>query len=338
MKNRLKLVVSYLIAGTITCTFILQILDLDELFQITKSLEYIQILYLILLTILLNTLNGFITNKIILKSFNINLEFHKWFGLTFINSMANYILPAKSGTIIKAMYLKKHYGLDISSSGSILICVTLISLATLLLLTIIIFSSVKFHFSPQITEIWLNNLPEHFIDATIVGLCILLIAITILITASVKFNIQSPTTQRLLGNRVFSILCLVQNGFITIIKNPRLIVLISCTSIANISVNLFILRAAYQAIGQSTDLFGLTCINLISTTSFFISVFPGNLVIQEILITYSSTIMNIDKELGFVAASLIRLAALGVTFSIGAFYYIKLDINRIFRNSHNPVA
>jgi uncharacterized membrane protein YbhN (UPF0104 family) len=50
--------------------------------------------------------------RVLLRIFDVSLTFKEWFGLTVVNTMFNYYLPARGGTVVKAYYLKKKYGLS----------------------------------------------------------------------------------------------------------------------------------------------------------------------------------------------------------------------------------
>ena len=47
--------------------------------------------------------------------FNLKLKFKEWFGLAVANTMHNYYTPARGGTVLKALYLKKSHNLAYSN-------------------------------------------------------------------------------------------------------------------------------------------------------------------------------------------------------------------------------
>lgn len=76
-----------------------------------KQISIINPVYLIPLFLVSLTL--FFTNGLIIKylllPFNVRLSFKEWFGLSVIASLYNTITPFKSGSIVRATYLKKRH-------------------------------------------------------------------------------------------------------------------------------------------------------------------------------------------------------------------------------------
>lgn len=88
--------------------------------------------YFLALLVLLNIANKVflgLKTKRILRSFNINLVFKEWFGMSCVNNFYNYLAP-KSGTAACGLYLKSRYNLDYHKYMSVLITTGLITILT----------------------------------------------------------------------------------------------------------------------------------------------------------------------------------------------------------------
>ena len=66
-------------------------------------------------------------------------------------------------------------------------------------------------------------------------------------------------------------------------------------------------------------LFELLCLSLINAVGSLVSIFPGNFVVQEVLIALTSKLIGVGIEQGLVVAAIIRLASMLSAFGFGVF-------------------
>ena len=114
--------------------------NLDN-FKIILKISFLNLIILLIISIISIYISS-LQFKTVTKIFNIFLEFKEWFGLSVLNTMYNYYSPARGGTIIRAVYLKKKYYLPYSKyfaliSGSYILNIFISSLSAFLLILII---------------------------------------------------------------------------------------------------------------------------------------------------------------------------------------------------------
>lgn len=70
--------------------------------------------------------------KYSLAYFSIRLDARDWFCLTAMNSLLNYVLPSKSGNIVRAIVLKKSHGLVYGDYVAFFLALNLVTVMTLM--------------------------------------------------------------------------------------------------------------------------------------------------------------------------------------------------------------
>jgi uncharacterized membrane protein YbhN (UPF0104 family) len=91
-----------------------------DLFEGSLQLDPI-LLSLILFLKAVVALNSGFRFHLISKLFKLHLSFSEWFGLSAVTTFLTQILPAKTGVIPRAFYLKQHHGVDYSRYTSLLV-------------------------------------------------------------------------------------------------------------------------------------------------------------------------------------------------------------------------
>lgn len=300
-----------------------------DLEKISKTLDTVNLPYIPLLALLyiaFTLSNGYVNNKLALKSFDIEIKFTEWFGLSTVNTLANLVFPMKTGTLIKAAYLKNKYQFDISRSAGILVFSSIISLITLLAMSSSVLAYLVISGNSRDMAPWLDTLPSNFSTilftitfiATITGCATLAYC---LLSHSINGNHKRGPS-----HLIFNMVIALRNSIGHLSRFPSLIIAIIANSIVTLGINIAILYFAFLSINVHTDIFGLTCINLLNSISFYISLTPGNVGFQEMIVSLSSLILGVSFEEGLVVAALIRAASTIVTVILGSIYGIKLSI------------
>ena len=75
-------------------------------------------LFVISIIIIITSIIGALPNKILLRRFNVNLNFVEWYGVFLVNTVYN-ILPLNAGLFAKAIYLKNKYSLPYTRLASL---------------------------------------------------------------------------------------------------------------------------------------------------------------------------------------------------------------------------
>jgi uncharacterized protein (TIRG00374 family) len=335
MKKAFKVLIIYILVFFIFYFFISLFLEGKDLYLAIKGIKAVYIAPIIILALMLGILRGFI-NYMVLKEFGIKLKAPEWIGLSFVNTLSNFIFPFKTGTMVKASYLKRAYGFTYSHSASILVFSTFISFEVLFLLSGCIFSAIAF------SSIW-TGYPS--LDSTSLNSrspLILLILISFLLflgglvlalavkQIQVKTNYKHP-----LSNRIANILRLFLEGMKLIGSKTHLLFFLVAGTLINFVLQIFTLAFAYRGVAADPHLLKTSVVALFQSLSFFFSLLPGNLGIQEVVISLSTSFIGYTKETGFAAAAVIRVSSLCLTFALGLFFYFKLGIHKKLRTKMN---
>ena len=91
-----------------------------RLLEVIRGIHAIYLIPQFVLALCFGLVNASLNNEI-LKEFNIRLRAKEWIGLGFTNTLFNYLFPFKTGTMVKALYLRNKYNFKISHNASILV-------------------------------------------------------------------------------------------------------------------------------------------------------------------------------------------------------------------------
>jgi uncharacterized protein (TIRG00374 family) len=327
MKKTLRALVIYILVFFIFYFFISLFLEGKDLYQKIKGIHIVYIAPILALALGLGIVRGFI-NYNVLKEFGIKLKPLEWIGLSFVNTLSNFIFPFKTGTMVKASYLKKTYGFTYSHSASILAFSTFISFEILFLLSGCIFSAFA------LSGTWTGNsgLDNNGVNSTSPYTLLLISFILFLgglILAYIVRRIRiKPNYNHPLTNRIANILRLFLEGMKLIGGKTHLLLILTAGTLINFILHVLSLIFAYRSIDAFPELLKTSVVTLFQSLAFFFSLLPGNLGIQEVVISLSTSFIGYTKETGFAAAAVIRLSTLIITILLGLFFYFKLDIHK----------
>jgi len=259
--------------------------------------------------------------KFILKIFALTLSFREWFGLTVCNSMFNYYLPAKGGTIAKAFYLKKYYGFGYSYYISLMTGSTIIGFALIASIGLI---------GVFLTYI----LTDRFLSIFAI-LFSLLLAGSLLSGVLTKFALRLKINIR---HKKFNSLVINLKEGISYFRTHRKLTLYFCLFsilfILFMSIRLYI---CFIALDQDVNFLDILIIRSITEFSFLISLVPGNLGIKEGIIIFSAGIFNIHGDQVVVAVILDRAVSMFFVFGLG-FLYSKILLGELSKERAKEVV
>jgi uncharacterized protein (TIRG00374 family) len=250
--------------------------------------------------------------KSLLRIFNMEIPFKEWFGLTMCNTMFNYYLPARGGTVVKAYYLKKKYGLGYSHyaalmAGSVLLGLVVTSLVGLL---IVLFTSV---ITGRLIVSWAVAFFAFLVGVLLVG------SIT---NQLLRLKIRSKF------ERVNLFLLNLKDGLTHFSRHKRFafdFCLFSALFLLVMAVRLYL---CFLALNFEVQLWDVLMIMAVTQFSFLISVIPGNLGIKEGIIVFSAGFFGISADQALTAAILDRTVSMVLIFGFG-FVYSKILLNKL---------
>lgn len=249
---------------------------------------------------LLNLVNklclGFKTNRI-MKSFNIQLSFKEWFGMSCVSNFYNYLAP-KSGTAVCGVYLKNKYGFDYHKYISALITTGLITILTSGLAGLAV--SLFFY------------LP-HFINTIIFIILFAGMAagsLVIFLMPRIKFP-KSGFFEKI--NEFFESWEILRKDFKTILvlAAADLLILLSVATRYFVIFKMFSLPVAFAS-----------CILLspFNIITHFATIIPGGYGIKEATVGAVSTLTNVSFAAGALATLSDRVIMMAAAFILGPIF------------------
>ena len=249
--------------------------------------------------VLINAL--FFRNNI--SIFNIHLPFKEWYGLTVSNTMYNYLLPARGGLAIRAIYLKNNYHFPFSQYLSYLTGTYLLQL---------FFSA----FWATLIGLYLFYI-QKFGSFVLIYSCLgAMVCFSGLMIFLYKINPINWSE----NNRLFSFIRHAAIGTNLFKENPSKVLklaLLHIFFILAISLRLFI---AYYVLDIHLSFLRIVFIICIVSVSMVLSITPGNLGIKEGIIGLSANILGLPLDQALLGAVLDRIVAMILVFLLGVIF------------------
>ncbi|MFW5799563.1 MAG: lysylphosphatidylglycerol synthase transmembrane domain-containing protein [Spirochaetota bacterium] len=260
--------------------------------------------------ILLFIISSFVTlmlaveYKYTMYVFNIKLRFKEWFGLTIINTMFNLFMPARSGMVVRAMYLKNRYDFSYSHyvsliAGSYVIFFYATGIVGLILSIILYMCGIY-------TDIKIILIFTGLLGITIIGTLILFIFI--------KANIK------LKSEKINNAIIKIKEGLNYFKNNKKLIFIISGLHLLFYVFMGLRLYWVYKSIGVDVEYTGIYIVVLITGFSMIISLTPGNIGIKEGIIGLSATLLGIPLNIAILGAAIDRIVEVIIVLILGSIF------------------
>lgn len=308
MKSRISWSIVALVF--VVCAIGLYLSTHDELFSAFQHISLRAILLLAALRLLLLMTNGLFLREVAYK-FRVRLAPKEWFGLSVVSSMANYIAPFSSGVVARATYLKRCHNFPYSQflafiASSYLVTAwvaSLVGVATLLTL----YGTVSF--SWQITVVFV-----------IVSIGTLAVA-------------KLPSVRLPWNNRPAEALNASFRDW-SVVKGDRpLMVRLMTYAFVNILLNALSFWIAYKALGSSVFFSVALLIAVLAIFSGLVNLTPGNLGIQEAVVSLSSGLLGTGIGQGLLATLVIRAVTMVVIFGLAPLlsFLLAQELSRVNR-------
>jgi uncharacterized membrane protein YbhN (UPF0104 family) len=272
-----------------------------KLFEALGNVSLSAAVYLIGLRLLFLGTNGLFLRAFAFK-FGIRLAPKEWFGLSVVTTMGNYITPFSGGLIARAAYLKRRHAFPYAQFATMLASNYLVNFWVIGVVGVISLLA----FEGMAGSYW------HVI--------LFFATVTVSISALVMFpSIRLPWNNRLANtfNTALEGWALVKNDWSLL---ARLVIL----SLINILLNGVSFWLAYDALGSPVHFTAALLVSLLAVFSVLVNVTPGNLGVQEAVVTVSSGLLGAGTSVGLLVALLIRAATLVVAFTLGPIFSIIL--------------
>lgn len=220
-------------------------------------------------------------------------------GLTAINTMANYYVPARGGTVVRAAYMHSVHAMSVSAYAML----TIVTVVVGLIVAIV----------AGLTAAVLLTVTGSGVGA---GMLAPFLGVLALMGAALGVAVVSA---RVLArsNRLSSAIARLSSAA----KLWRNVPMAGLRLLAWTAVVLLMQAArlfvAFAAVGASVSVLEMVLIGSLVSMSFVISITPGNLGIKEGVTALAGALVGVEPNVALVGSLIDRGAALAVTFGAG---------------------
>ncbi|WYD81710.1 MAG: flippase-like domain-containing protein [Candidatus Electrothrix gigas] len=328
MKSKLKYIGYIFLSVFLTAWILYYFKEGKMLLETTKNINYLYLIPQFFFIFIININNSYL-NMSMIQHFGLKLFWKEWIPLGFVNSLANLILPAKTGTMVKAVYLKKKYNFAITKNFSLLLFATFIAYLNLFFLTgfFLFFTGKLYNNNTIIINNLILGLSIDFFDLLTISMFIMTaLGLTILLMLK-HFGCYKYSCQNYTRKRIVNLASLLLQGSIELSSSKIVkLKIFLCTSL-NYFMTLGMIYWGFLAVNADLNISQLIFINLFFSLQSIANFLPGNLGIQEIIITISSGLIGGNFSDGLIVAAIIRLASLIEILLFGSISYKVLNIN-----------
>lgn len=296
--------ISIIVMIAVIIAIFLYLLTQPQLLTTLGSLTWSSIVLIILCRLFFLMTNG-LYQKAFAKKFEIDLKFVEWFGLSVITTMGNYLTPFSGGLVARAVYLKHQHSFAYARFATLIASNYLV---VFWVVGIVGFSTLVIFF--PLEEVYLS-------------LALIFLGISFFISMLALLpNIHLPENYRLL-----KILNTSLEGWNVVKNDRRLLAQLVLYTIANILLNGLSFWIAYIALGVQISFYSALLISLIGVFSILLNITPGNLGIQELVVSVSSNLLGAGSGEGLLVALIIRISTMLVVFILGPIFSAILTKN-----------
>ena len=257
---------------------------------------------LFLIQCVFNAITGLMLRELS-RFFGVRLTMLEWYGLPAVTTMGNYLTPASGGLMVRAVYLKRRYGLTYPRFLALLSSGYLVNFLVISAVGVFIV------------------LVRHSQDSRVLPLALVFLAVL----AVILFLLHRPVPLPDGEGRVQRFLRDVTNGWPLMKSRTSLIGKLIVLSLVNILLGGGSLWLAFDALGQPVPGMDAILVSLLQAFSLLMSITPGNLGVQEGIVSLSSGLLGYGLGTGLLAALLVRAVTVLFILSQGPLFSYLLS-------------
>ncbi len=216
--------------------------------------------------------------------------------------LLNY-LPMRFGTLFRASYLKRHYGLSYAHFGTFFICLILLMTTGAAAVGLVALVAVY-----GIDDFERKILALAFLGSVVCSVCLICLPLPIP-SGTGKL---STALRRFLTGRAQVIHNKAALGGSVVFVSANFV--LTC-------VGLWII---YSGMGVTVHPAGFLVLGAITLAVFFVSLTPGALGIKEVILGAGAVVLGVPLEIGILAAMIHRAVGLSFAFTLGGICSIYL--------------
>lgn len=255
-----------------------------------------------LIQCIFNAVTG-LTLRELSRFFRVRLTMLEWYGLPAVTTMGNCLTPASGGLVARAVYLKQRYGLSYPRFLALLSSGYLVNFLVISAVGVFIV------------------LFRHSQDSRVLPLALFFLAVLTVILFLLHRPIPLPEGD----GRVRRFLRDVTSGWPLMKSSTSLIGKLIALSLVNILLGGGSLWLAFDALGYSVPGMDAILVSLLQAFSLLLSITPGNLGIQEGIVSLSSGLLGYGMGAGLLAALLVRAVTVLFILSHGPVFSYLLS-------------
>lgn len=267
------------------CLFFIVIAIAFKKFDLLKIIYRTELRDLIILIIFGLGIIGLLSLQLLitLNVFDLRLKYLTSWSLSSMNSLFNYVLPAKTGTVFKGIILKNKYGLIYANYISLLFVTNLLVVITGFML----FMSFAFNYG----------------HINLYGLS-LTVCLTLIVILLIYFSNKTKLLKKYLNNTTY--LSKIGNGIKICLKNRRKLFFLLILNYIVIVISALRLYWCFLCLDIQIQFLPVLYIQLLTSLSFLFSITPANLFVKEGIILALGNVFLINAEIAIAAALLDR--------------------------------
>lgn len=222
-------------------------------------------------------------------------------ALTAANTMANYYLPIRGGMVVRAAYMKRVYGFQISRYASVTVAITGLTIAMAGLLGVVGIGLVALG----------GGEPDQRGIVVFIGVAV----------AAVAAVAVTSIMSRLVGGngRLASFVRTFRTGMALWLHDRRGLTIFLAWTFLFFGAQALRLWLAFLSVGVRVDFGSMLVIQAMAAVAFILALTPGNIGIKEGSIVFAASLLGVDPEIALLASLVDRSVTLIVTAAFGLF-------------------
>ncbi len=241
-----------------------------------------------------------IYHRIILSTFNVQLDLVDWMGVVMVSNVIAFVLPLRADLIFSAAYYKKVKGLAYTRSVSIAAGNVVFSLVFALLETAIALVCYGLIDGKWPAMLWL---------LLVVGVA----GVTAFLVIALALGDHQPEFVR--KHRIIREMV---EGFIQLLKDRKMLSELLCCLIANHCFHFLLYMVCFHAIGMEITFYQALLYSSMSKLSSILTIVPGNIGIKEAVMGFTTGTMGDLFQSGVMVSLLHRVTLMIVYLVAGA--------------------
>jgi uncharacterized membrane protein YbhN (UPF0104 family) len=290
MSKWLKNILGVVILGVLLWYLVRHWEQLEALFNLTfLQLATIYVLYFLVM------LNITLAVQYLLKGLGVRTRFWDMLWLHNAALLLNYV-PMKFGTLFRANYLKRHYGLRYTHFATFFLYITFLMTATAAIIglsVLVLFYGLGEYENKILAVVFL---------ASIVGSLLFIFV-----------PLPVPCGQGWFSTMLRNFL----TGRSRISKAKKALAISLLYLVANFFLTAVRLGIIYHCISQKVHPGGYVILGALGFVALFIALTPGSLGVKELVLSFGAVVLGVPFEVGLLAAMIDRAITFSYAFVLG---------------------